>query len=201
MKTQKLLVMATLVCLLVGASSAAMARNDCPDGFLVGGEYEEIIINENVSCTILGVYVRQGITARNVNDITIKDSFIEGSLRVIGAGTVQIEDNWLAAPGGLNVRLVVANLGVAHVVRNVARIGQIVVVDRVCDSSANNTAEVIQNVAFGGNVKVKCNDSASVLGNYAKDGSIVCNNNVSLIARGNYTEKVNCSASSTAEDQ
>ena len=37
MKSQKLLVIATIVCLLVGASSAAMARNDCSDGFLVGG--------------------------------------------------------------------------------------------------------------------------------------------------------------------
>ena len=45
MKTQKLLVIAAIVCLLVGASSAAMARNDCPDGFLVGGTFEEIIIN------------------------------------------------------------------------------------------------------------------------------------------------------------
>jgi hypothetical protein len=53
MKTHKLIVIVAIICLLVGASSAAMARNDCPDGFLVGGTIDSIIINESAAVAVL----------------------------------------------------------------------------------------------------------------------------------------------------
>ncbi len=49
MKSQKLTIIALIVCLLVGVSSAAMARNDCPGGFIIGGEN----VLKNVKLTLI----------------------------------------------------------------------------------------------------------------------------------------------------
>jgi len=57
LKTQQVIFIAFLVCSLLGTSDTAVARNDCPDGSLVGGTYDEIVIDEFVSCSILGVLV------------------------------------------------------------------------------------------------------------------------------------------------
>ena len=40
MNAQKLIVNAVAACLLAGASGAAMAQNDCPDGRIVGGTFD-----------------------------------------------------------------------------------------------------------------------------------------------------------------
>jgi hypothetical protein len=190
MKSQKLLVIATIVCLLVGASSAAMARNDCPDGFLVGGTIDSIIINEqSASCTILGVYVTgdedgRGIVVRNGGQITIKDSIVEGRLVVINSGnTVLIEDNEVS--DNIVVR---DNFGFTLVLRNVVRDGQIRVNNQ---DGAGQRVEVIENLIFGGTLSVNGNTSAAVIENRT-DGTITCSDNETLISRGNYAEKVTC---------
>ena len=180
--------MATIVCLLVGASSAAMARNDCPDGILVGGEYEEIVINEFVSCTILGAYVKSGVLVRGAGEFIIKDSYVEsGGIRVIDTGEVYIEDNIVESD-----RIVARDNSQAYVLRNVIRGGEIRVVDSTCDPAIGRQAEVIQNLVFGGKMTVNCQDRAAVVENIVKDGSIACSDNETLISRGNYAEKVTC---------
>jgi hypothetical protein len=61
MKSQKLFVIVAIICLLAGISSAAMARNDCPEGSISGGEFNEIVIDEFVSCSIVGVIVKERV--------------------------------------------------------------------------------------------------------------------------------------------
>ena len=188
MKSQKLLVIATIVCLLVGASSAAMARNDCPDGFLVGGTIDSIIINEQASCTILGVYVTgdedgRGIVVKDGGLITIKDSIVEGRLAVIRSNEVIIEDNKVS-----NNIVVRDNNGFTLVLRNVVRNGQIRVNNQDLEGQR---VEVIENLIFGGNLSVNGNTRAAVIENRT-DGTITCSDNETLISRGNYAEKVTC---------
>ena len=189
MKSQKLLVIATIVCLLVGASSAAMARNDCPDGFLVGGTIDSIIINEQASCTILGVYVTgdedgRGIVVKDGGLITIKDSIVEGRLAVLdSSGEVLIEDNEVS--DNIVVR---DNFGFTLVLRNVVRNGQIRVNNQDLEGQR---VEVIENLIFGGNLSVNGNTRAAVIENRT-DGTITCSDNETLISRGNYAEKVTC---------
>jgi hypothetical protein len=189
MKSQKLLVIATIVCLLVGASSAAMARNDCPDGFLVGGTIDSIIINEQSAiCTILGVYVTgdedgRGIVVKDGGLITIKDSIVEGRLAVIRSNEVLIEDNKVS--DNIVVR---DNNGFTLVLRNVVRNGQIRVNNQDLEGQR---VEVIENLIFGGNLSVNGNTRAAVIENRT-DGTITCSDNETLNSRGNYAEKVTC---------
>jgi hypothetical protein len=166
-----------------------MARNDCPDGILVGGEYEEIVINDGGSCTILGAYVVSGVLVRGGGEFVIKDSYVEsGGIRVIDTGNVYIEDNIVEADN------IVARDNIqAYVLRNVIRNGgQIRVVDRNCESEDDDQAEVIQNLVFGGGMTVKCHDRAAVVENIVTDGTITCSDNETLISRGNYANKVTC---------
>jgi hypothetical protein len=189
MKTHKLIVIVAIICLLVGASSAAMARNDCPDGFLVGGTIDSIIINESAACTILGVYVTgdedgRGIVVRGGGSITIKDSIVEGRLAVIDSGDeVLIEDNEVS--DNIVVR---GNTGFTLVLRNVVRNGQIRVIDQNLEGQR---VEVIENLIFGGNLSVNGNASAAVIENRT-DGNITCSDNEELISRNNRGEKVTC---------
>jgi len=190
MKTQKLIVIVAIVCLLVGVSSAAMARNDCPDGFLVGGTIDSIIINEPLAtCTILGVYVTgdedgRGIVVRGGGSITIKDSIVEGRLAVIdSSGEVLIEDNEVS--DNIVVR---DNTSFTLVLRNVVRNGQIRVIDQNLEGQR---VEVIENLIFGGNLSVNGNASAAVIENRT-DGNITCSDNVELISRNNRAQRVTC---------
>jgi hypothetical protein len=189
MKTYKLLVIVAIICLLVGASSAAMARNDCPDGFLVGGTIDSIIINESADCTILGVYVTgdedgRGIVVRGGDSITIKDSIVEGRLAVIDSGgEVLIEDNEVS-----DKIVVRGNTRFTLVLRNVVRSGQIRVIDQDVEGQR---VEVIENLIFGGNLSVNGNTSAAVIENLT-DGNITCSDNGELISRNNRGEKVTC---------
>jgi len=189
MKTQKLIVIVAIVCLLVGVSSAAMARNDCPDGFLVGGTIDSIIINESAACTILGVYVTgdedgRGIVVRGGGSITIKDSIVEGRLAVIDSGgEVLIEDNEVS--DNIVVR---DNTSFTLVLRNVVRNGQIRVIDQNLEGQR---VEVIENLIFGGNLSVNGNASAAVIENRT-DGNITCSDNVELISRNNRGQRVTC---------
>jgi hypothetical protein len=76
MKSQKLIVIAAIVCLLVGASGAAMAL-DCADGVIQGEEGEPLVVEEDIiiegqSCSIKDVEVAGNIEVINSEHITIE---------------------------------------------------------------------------------------------------------------------------------
>ena len=187
MKFPKLFVSALIGCVLVGTSGAAMARNDCPDGELVGGTYEEIVINQQgVSCTILGVYVDSDIKIRNVNGITIKGS-VADNLVVADSGTVNIVENQIASG------LVSRNNVLSNVVRNIVYpTGALKVVRSCVEDDRIFEVEVVQNLVFGGKLTVNCQDRAVVVDNIVKNGSIQCNDNLELVSRGNYAPSLTC---------
>ena len=178
MKSLKLLVIAAIVCLLVGVSGAAMARNDCPDGFIIGGEHEEIVIDDYVDCVVVGVAVTTptGVRVRNARSFTMMNSYVKGEVRVItdvdtGGSFGTLLYNFV---DGHNI--VTKNLNEADVRWNtVLNDGNIRVVDR--DDTPSTYAEVIQN-RVKGNIVVRGVVSADVKGNRTIGGNIRCRDNI-----------------------
>jgi DNA/RNA endonuclease YhcR with UshA esterase domain len=89
MKSQKLIVIAAIVCLLVGASGAAMAQETCAEGILEGTEEFPLevagdIIIDGRSCFIHNVIVKGNVIATNSEQLTMIDNLVEGDVRVIG---------------------------------------------------------------------------------------------------------------------
>jgi hypothetical protein len=157
MKTQKLLVIAAIVCLLVGVSGAAMARNDCPDGFLTGGVYDEIVINQFKSCYVVGVVVIGDVRVRGADQFTMMGSIVNGNVRVTNTVSAALADNQVNEGN-----IVTRDNTFSTVLRNVVSGGNIRVIgDGTRD--AQETA-VLQNLIFVGNLGIqRVNCSRSLL--------------------------------------
>jgi hypothetical protein len=98
MKNQKLLISAAIVCLLVGASGAAMAQETCTEGILQGTEEEPLVVEGDIiitgrSCFINNVIVNGDVTATNSEDLTMIDNEVVGNVRVIGGRFATIIGN------------------------------------------------------------------------------------------------------------
>jgi hypothetical protein len=103
MKFMKLLSgAAAAFCLLVGASGAAMAANNCDDGIIEGDVNDDIVIN-NGSCFIDGANVLGSIVVSNAETITIYGTEVSGQVLVTQSRQVIIVVNELEG-----------NLSVAH---------------------------------------------------------------------------------------
>jgi hypothetical protein len=97
MKSQKLLVIAAIVCLLVGASGTAMAVDTCVDGVIQGTEDEPLTVDSIVvngqSCFVHHVIVQGDVTVTNSEDFSMVDCKVEGSVSVKQSGSVIILAN------------------------------------------------------------------------------------------------------------
>ena len=101
MKTQKLFVIAAIVCMLLGVSGGAAMAEGCGDGLLQNETFGNLVIRGE-PCTIIG-------------------STIEGNLRVINSDHVLLLNNKV---GG---KIVVRDGGVANVIANTVFGGNLVV--------------------------------------------------------------------------
>jgi hypothetical protein len=91
MKTQKLIVMAAIFCLLVGASGAAMAENTCEGGWITGTVEEDVILRgQSQGCTIDNATVNGNVIATGGADVTIQVSNVNGRIRIVDATTAVI---------------------------------------------------------------------------------------------------------------
>jgi hypothetical protein len=89
MKSQKLIVIAAIVCLLVGASGAAMAVENCAGGLLVGIILEDVVIDGS-DCLIQDAAVFGDIRVSNSEDITIVSSEASGVILIQDSGVVAV---------------------------------------------------------------------------------------------------------------
>jgi hypothetical protein len=168
MKSQKLLLIAAIVCLLVGASGTAMARNDCPDGRIVGGTFEEIVIDEFVECMVVGVTVEKGVRVVNADDFTMIASKISGNVTVENTVATALVKNEIYA--GIFAK----GNGFTIVYQNVVDGGNISV-----DDIGEQQQEVVvsENQVFGGSLLVYGNKTADVKDNNVRAGNIGCYDN------------------------
>ena len=188
MKSQKLFVIATIVCLLVGVSGAAMAVDCGPEGgSIVGGTYDEIVITDFVSCKVVGVYVTDRVLVNGADQFTMINSLVDGNVRVINTKTAVLVDN--TVNGG---RLVAKGNLTSTVLRNIVTGGTIVVSDDTCEQE--QSVLVAQNLIFTGNLRINCNEKADVKDNKVTNGSITCRENDRLDSIGNVAldGTVNC---------
>ena len=195
MKTQKLIVIAAIVCLLVGASSAAMARNDCPGGSIAGGTFDEIVITDFVDCSVVGVHVTGRVLVDTAGNFSMIGSLVEnGDVRVKNSVSAILVDNQVK-----NGRIVARGNTESFVIRNVVFGDSIRVVDDVSGGGfeEQQVATVLQNLVFGGNLSVLGNEKADVKENKVRDGNIICRANDRLDSKDNnaFGGKVRCSKS------
>ena len=113
MKLQKLLVSVATVCLLVGASSTAMAVG-CPTGAIENQTVAEITV-EGESCFINEVIVQGDVLVTNSEDLIMIKTTVQGDIRVIGGRNAALVGN-TAKVGSI----VVSRNEDANVVLNVA---------------------------------------------------------------------------------
>jgi len=167
MKTQKLIVIAAIVCLLVGASGAAMARNDCPDGSIVGGARVEIVIDEFVNCTVVNVTVTRRVQVANADQFTMISSKVSGNVQVTNTVSAALINNEV-----FNGNLLATSNAYSSVVLNVVNDGDIRVNDN--DGRQDAIVAVVQNQVADGNMWVNKNEKADVKENIVRNGDLKC---------------------------
>ena len=166
MKTQKLLVIVAISCVLFGVSGgAAMAElNGCGDGVLKDEVFNSSLrITGDEPCVIIGCTIQGDIRAIGLPYVLLLNNKVGGIIRVVGdeVGT-----------------------GVANVIANTVLGEKIVVRD-------NGTAYVLENDAVTGDITVNFNTKAFVQKNIAVQ-DITCKENTDLnaflnLAGGNNT--------------
>jgi len=113
MKSLKLFVSVAIVCLLVGASGAAMADEDCASGYLTGYIEGNIIIPEGGTC-----YIEAAIVVGHVKASFAKDVTVRAKVR----GSIVIRDSELANVGNSTAtRIVLKRNKVAFVGNSTAQ--------------------------------------------------------------------------------
>ena len=185
MKTQKLIVMAAIVCLLVGASVTAMAETltDCGDGVINGGTYEAIVLTEYEDCVLMNVNVTPGgVLVRNPRLFSLIDSYVKnGNVRVIRDDkSLEPSTAYILSNVVENGNIVIRELDETDVLRNTVADGSIRIIDS--PSQPDQYAEVKQNRIKDGNLRVNNNLSAYVQENTTIRGNITCSDNQLLIA-------------------
>jgi len=150
MKSQKLLVIVAISCLLVGASGAAMAQpnNTCPLGVILG---EVVVGNLTVGgdCYVSGAIITGNVIVSNARaDVFVMyDVVVNGRVKVTG--------------------------GSAVIYRSVV-VGRNLVVEDTVDTIVEYTLIEAGNMRFVGNEQVLIHS------NTVNDGNIRCVNNVGL---------------------
>lgn len=191
MKFMKLFSSVTAACLLAGASGAVMARNDCPDGTISGGVFDEIVINEYVECSIVGVIVTGRVLVTDANQFTMLNSKVDGNLRVFNTVSAALIENHVTNGGNL----VAKGNAFSTVLKNFVVGGSIKVNDDTCQQQQE--VLVAGNLVLEGNLRVNCNEKATVRENSVTNGNITCRDNDRLdsIRNDAFGGKVNCSKS------
>ena len=147
MKTQKLLVIVAIVCVLLGLSVGVAMAEGCDGGLIQGETFPGNLRITDDSCTIIG-------------------STIQGSLRIINSDYVVLLNNRVG--GNLRVDGNEGGDGVANVIANTVFGKRLVVRDM-------GAANVIENETITGNIRVIRNVSALVEKNISAQ-DLICNN-------------------------
>ncbi|MEH6592371.1 MAG: hypothetical protein V7746_19050 [Halioglobus sp.] len=192
MSTKTRNVIAAVSFLLMAGPGTSMAedRNDCPDGALAGGVYKDLVIKGGGDCYIMNVLVTGDITAKNMDQISIVSSTVNGSISFTSSNSAFVYNNVVNGD-------TITTWGNASstVARNTVNSGNIAVNDVECSQRQSAIAE--ENVIYGGSLRVNCNETATVRNNTVRDGTISCRDNDRLDsldndARGTNSE-VKCS--------
>jgi len=150
MRFQNLLLSAATAFCLVGASGAAMAVENCANGFLSGVIEEDVII-DGTNCTIQDASVSGDIIATGVGDMTVFSTKASGKIQIQDGGVatvgissarnIRVRRNQVAIVFGnlANRNLVVNRNAIASVKQNGATLSIICRGNLELDETRNNT--------------------------------------------------------------
>ena len=83
MKTQKLIVIAAIVCLLLGVSGGAAMAEGCADGLIQNETFDNnLVIRDEGSCTITGSTIPGNLRLINVRHVNLLNNVVGGNIRV-----------------------------------------------------------------------------------------------------------------------
>jgi DUF4097 and DUF4098 domain-containing protein YvlB len=120
MKSQKLLVIAAIVCLLVGVSGGAAMAGSCGDGLLQNETFDGNLVIRDEPCSIIGSTINGNLRVINSDHVLLMNNKIGGSVRVRDGGVATVIANTVF--GG---NLVVKDNDSAHVIENETLAGNI----------------------------------------------------------------------------
>ena len=161
MKTQKLLVIVAIGCLLLGVSGGEALAEGCGDGLLQNETFENnLVIRGEESCTIIGSTIGGNLRVINSAHVLLLNNVVGGNIRVRGAHVANVIANTVF--GG---NLVVKNNDTTNVIENETLTGNIRV-------NFNVTALVQKNISVQ-NLICKENTSLSSFLNLA-GGNLNC---------------------------
>ena len=90
MKLHKLLITIMVFLLTIGAGSAS-ALEICEGGVIEGGTYDSVTL-VGTSCILTGVTVTGNVTVLNAGTFWLQNSEVEGTIRVEGSGSVDLQE-------------------------------------------------------------------------------------------------------------
>jgi len=117
MKLQKLIGIAAIGCMALGASGAAMAEG-CGDGVIQGERFQGTLrVTGERSCTIIGSTIDGDLRIINVDNVLLMNNLVGGLIRVDGRGADESVANVIenTVVGG---KLVVREYEIANVIGN-----------------------------------------------------------------------------------
>ncbi|MGD9003357.1 MAG: hypothetical protein PVH94_03275, partial [Desulfobacterales bacterium] len=84
MKTQKLLVIVAIVCVLLGLSVGVAMAEGCPGGLIQGETFPGNLRITDDSCTIIGSTIQGSLRIINSDYVVLLNNRVGGNLRVDG---------------------------------------------------------------------------------------------------------------------
>jgi hypothetical protein len=153
-KLQKLLMSTIAGCCFLGASGGA-AIASCGDGVLENETFENLFVNDELSCSIISSEIKGDLTIRDTLNVLLLNNKVGGRIRVIRTDGQE-------------------GVGVANVIANTVFSGDLIVKEYA-------TANIIENETLTGTIRVSGNTNALVQKNIAKK-NLTCVGNTDLEA-------------------
>ena len=164
MKTQKLIVIAAIICLLVGTSAVAMAQDvDCTQqqGIIQGQTINGSVFVDGSECVIVDSVIVGDVIARNLsrNDyLAIAYTTVEGQIRVAGGSAQLVGVSMPAYDDAPENRIVIRNADTDSAVLGTAIGKGNIVVRRAAGSIGNEIVIIQDNQVLNGDIR--CNEPA-----------------------------------------
>lgn len=172
MKTQKLIVIAAIICLLVGASAVAMAQEDQEDVVCeeqtIAGEviYGNVTVTRDNECVIQDSIIFGNVIASDLgreNFLSISRTFVKGKIKVTG-GSAQINSVRMPAYEGAPRNRIVINDAATDSSVSTSTIGQgNIVVRRAAVSAGTEIVVIRENLVLNGDIRCRGDASSNTV--------------------------------------
>jgi hypothetical protein len=113
MKTQKLLVIVAISCVLLGVSGGAAMATGCGDGLIQNETFDGSLIIRDEPCAIISSTINGDVLVFNSDHVLLMNNKIGGSVKVVDSGVANVIANTV-----FNGQIFVGSNDVANVIEN-----------------------------------------------------------------------------------